>query len=105
MQLLCPSCKSPIVETYFYCPKCGKLLHEPPVSISIAKQIGIYSLSFLLPPFGLMPGLHYLRLNDTKAKTVGAIALVLTFVSIAISLYIVIDSMNKYSQILQSATR
>ena len=64
MQLQCPKCKFPILENYFFCPNCGKKLKNGPLPINIEKQIGLYLISFLVPPFGLLPGVRYLLQKD-----------------------------------------
>lgn len=66
------------------------------------KQIGIYALSFFLPPLGLWPAFKYLRQEDTKAKTIGAIAIILTVISIALSLVIFGEVMKSINQSVSS---
>lgn len=83
-QLTCKYCGYPISANFFFCPNCGKKLHEPP--ITIARQIGLYALSVFLPPLGLWPGIKYLQQKDPKAKIVGSIAIILTIVSILITI-------------------
>jgi hypothetical protein len=55
--------------------------------LSVAKQIGLYLLSFLLPPLGLWPGIRYLKNSDEKVRHVGLIAIFLTILSIIISIW------------------
>ncbi len=83
---LCRFCNAPISDNFFFCPTCGKKLHEPP--ITIAKQIGIYTLSILLPPLGLWPGIKYVFQKDEKTKTVGVIAIILTIISTIVTLWL-----------------
>lgn len=66
------------------------------------KQIGIYALSLLLPPLGLWPGIKYLRQNDSKAKMVGWIAIILTVLSTVVSLILYVQLMKTISQTLNS---
>lgn len=84
-QQLCRFCNSPVSANFFFCPTCGKKLHEPP--ITIGKQIGIYALSILLPPLGLWPGIKYVLQKDEKTKTVGIIAIILTILSTIVTLW------------------
>ena len=86
----CPVCKFGIVEGYVFCPHCGTKLKDVPFTISLEKQIGIYLLSFFLPPLGLFPGIRYLKNPDEKAKHVGLIAIFLT-----------INSCSKFHPLLQ----
>lgn len=90
----CPFCQFEVKTQDAYCPHCGKKIREVPLSSSIGKQIMIYMLSFILPPFGLWPAFKYLRQKDTKLKLIGIIAIVLTFLSIIISAVLVINMLN-----------
>lgn len=84
-QNFCPRCKSALAPIVNFCPTCGFLIKEPPVVMSIKKQIGLYLVSFLLPPLGLWPGIKYLKNSDEKVRHVGLIAIFLTILSIIIS--------------------
>ena len=86
IQTTCPNCNNPILPIDIFCPACGKKLKNCEASLGIQKQIGVYLLSFFLPPFGLFPAIKYLRQADSKSKTIGAIALVLTVISILITI-------------------
>lgn len=97
-QKICPFCHNPVVETFYFCPNCGKNLKTPPVSTTVLKQIGIYAVSILLPPLGLWPGIKYLRQNSKKAKIVGLIAIILTIVSTTIIVWLAIGIINQASQ-------
>lgn len=83
---LCRFCNSPVSNNFFFCPTCGKKLHEP--LITIAKQLGIYALSILLPPLGLWPGIKYVFQKDEKTKAVGIIAIILTVISTIVTLWL-----------------
>ena len=86
IQTICPNCKNQVLPIDFFCPACGKKLKDDGPSAGIQKQIGVYLVSFFLPPFGLFPAIKYLRQADSKSKTIGAIALVLTVISILITI-------------------
>lgn len=86
-QLLCKYCKTNITALDFFCPNCGKQLKTKPMPIGLGKQIGIYLLSFLLPPLGLWPAIKYLRQEDTGSKRIGIAAIVLTVISVIITLW------------------
>lgn len=98
MELTCNSCHYPISENFYFCPNCGKKIHEPPVSTSVGRQIWIYFLSTFLPPLGLWPGIKYLLQNDEKAKMIGIIAIVLTILSTIITIWISIGLLNQITQ-------
>jgi len=86
---VCPSCKNPVVGEVYFCPNCGHKLVDKPLSTTVVKQIGIYALSFFLPPLGLWPAFKYLRQADRKAKQIGAAAIIITLVSVIISIWTV----------------
>ena len=91
----CPFCSKPVTPTDYFCPSCGRKIQEKPLSTSVLTQIWIYCVSFFLPPLGLWPGFKYLRQKDQKHKTIGVIAIVLTFSSILITAYLVINVINQ----------
>ena len=84
---ICPTCHFAVAESYYFCPNCGKKLKEVPPETTITKQITLYLISFFLPPFGLMPGIKYLRQSDEKSRKIGMISLVLTALSIIITVW------------------
>lgn len=78
VNLVCKSCQNPIAETFYFCPYCGKKLKSAPLSTSVGKQIGVYLLAVLVPPFGIIPGIKYLNQPDDKSKVVGLVTILLT---------------------------
>ncbi len=90
MDNLCRFCNSPVLDSFFFCPTCGKKLHEPP--ITVAKQIGIYALSILLPPLGLWPGIKYVFQKDEKTRAVGIIAIILTVISTIVTIWLFMNT-------------
>jgi len=93
-QTTCKYCGFPLSDNFFFCPNCGKKIKEPPVDMGIVKQIGIYALSFLLPPLGLLPAFKYLRQKEPKAKIVGVIVIILTIVSIVLTIQFAFSILN-----------
>ncbi|HUQ85261.1 MAG TPA: hypothetical protein VM077_02955 [Candidatus Limnocylindrales bacterium] len=96
---ICPGCHIQILPMFYFCPNCGKNLRPKPFSISIGKQVGLYLLSFFVPPFGLVPGIKYLFQKSGKAKVVGVVAICLTAISILLTITIALGMMN-YMQTL-----
>ncbi|HVF69125.1 MAG TPA: hypothetical protein VNA13_01025 [Xanthomonadales bacterium] len=98
----CPSCNLPVLSVFYFCPNCAKSLRPKPLSTSIGNQIGIYLLSALVPPFGLVPGIKYLLQKSGKAKAVGAVAVLLTIISIALTVQFATNVINQFNQQLNS---
>ena len=95
----CPFCKNIVADMDYSCPTCGRKIREKPLSTSALTQIGIYLLSFLLPPLGLVPGFRYLRQNDQKRKIIGIIALILTAVSLILGTIFIVNFINTFNDI------
>lgn len=89
--LTCGNCRTPVAETFFFCPVCGKKVREKPASVSLMAQLAVYAISLFLPPLGLIYTVKYLKQPEAKAKTVGWITLLLTVISIVITLKITMD--------------
>lgn len=92
----CHTCRHIVDATFRFCPYCGKELKSAPASTSLLMQAGIYLLSVLLPPLGLWPGIKYARADNRKAKIIGAIAIMLTVISTAITLWYFYGLMNQF---------
>ena len=84
MQQTCPQCHAEIKQTDFFCYNCGKNLKEKPLSTAVITQLAYYAGSVLLPPFGFVWGLRYLKQPDPAAKRIGIINIALTVVSLII---------------------
>ncbi len=101
-QKLCPTCHNPVADSYYFCPNCGKNLKPAPASTSVLTQIGIYATSIFLPPLGLWPGVKYLRQNAKTAKTIGAIAIILTIISVVITTWLLTGWVNQINTAVNS---
>lgn len=93
---ICTVCHQPILSSYYFCPNCGFNLKESPIPVSIPVQIGVYALSIFLPPLGLYPGIKYLLKKSPQAKRVGIVAIVLTILSTALTLWSIFALMQVY---------
>jgi len=76
---ICPQCHQPVFPTYYFCPNCGKSLHEPALSTSIGAQTGLYTLSIIMPIICFLAinqwkGMKYMKSADPRAKQVGYVA-------------------------------
>ncbi len=87
-QKKCPSCSWVNSDTFNFCPNCGKRLKKVPPSTSISIQLGIYLISLLFPPWGLVSAFKYLFQKEEKAKVVGMVALILTIASLGFSMWL-----------------
>src|SRR3989344_8838586 len=81
----CPACGTGIPVTDYFCPHCGKKIKNPPPSTSAWGQIKVYAFSILLPPFGVIPAIRYLRQADGKSKIIGMVIIILTLISFVVT--------------------
>ncbi len=81
VQTHCNRCHSEINSSFYFCPHCGHKIKEPPYHFTIIGTISILLISFLFPPFGLIPGIRYLKNKDKKAKLIGALAIIVTIIA------------------------
>lgn len=107
-EIICPACKKFIPSSSFFCSYCGAKIQpgaeKTSLNTSVGKQIIIYSVSFLLAPFGLAYAIKYIRQPDPKARTIGIISLVLTILAIILMLWIGMASINSYNDLLKSTS-
>lgn len=92
--LNCKHCHYQILSNYFFCPNCGKKLKNPPLAVTVSKQIYIYFISAAFPPLGLWPGIKYLLDKRPKAKIIGTVAIILTLLSTVITIQLTMSLLN-----------
>jgi hypothetical protein len=80
----------------------GALKTKAP-STSIGVQIKVYALNALLPPFGLVYVWRYYKQSGRASQRIAAIALVLTILMTAASLWITRDTLNAVNRMLNAA--
>jgi len=90
---ICPQCHQPVLPTYYFCPNCGKSLHEPPLLTSVGAQTGLYILSIIMPLICFLAinqwkGMKYMKSADPQAKQVGYIATALMVISTVIVVWV-----------------
>lgn len=78
-------------------------LNRNAFSTSIGAQIKVYLVSGLLPPFGLVYVWRYYKQSDGASRRIAAIALVLTILMTAASLWITRDALNAVNRMFQAA--
>src|SRR5258706_1781332 len=96
--MICPSCKHTASILDNFCPSCGKKLPKIEIHISIAKQIYIYLISLIAPPFGIIYTFRYFRNPHTQVKWVGWVALILTIISCAVTIWYTVGLINGIQQ-------
>jgi hypothetical protein len=84
IEKICPQCHVTVRPTDYFCYNCGHNLQPVPPSISLADQLALYIKSILLPPFGVLWAIKYLKQNSNKSKIVGLTAIILTLVSLLV---------------------
>lgn len=94
----CKHCKNPIVETFYFCPNCGKKIKNPPYKFSISNTIVIILESVFLPPLGLIPGIKYFLKDDRRAQIIGVMAIVFTVISTIIGIIFTVNFINKTNE-------
>ena len=98
----CKECGQEISDEALVCPNCGKPQRDKPPSVSLSRQITVYSVSLFLPPFGLWYVWKYLKQKDGKSKKIGIAALILTVISIIVTIWFAERLVNSINQALNS---
>ena len=97
----CPSCHATIpLQDAKFCPYCGKVLSIP---TSVGKQIVVYLVSLLVPPFGFWYVWKYLRQGDKKSRIIGIVSLILTIIAIVLSIWLWEKSVAALNQAMNSS--
>ncbi len=78
-------------------------MDNPLPSTTVGRQAFIYLMSAFLPPLGLWPGIKYLKQKDEKSRMIGFIAIVLTVISIAVTVWFTLGFVNTFNQQLNSS--
>jgi hypothetical protein len=71
-------------------------------STSIGAQIKIYAVSALLPPIGLVYVWRYYKQSDRASQRIAAIALALTILMTAATVWITIDTLDAVNRMLNT---
>ena len=94
----CKECGHEISDEALACPNCGKPQRDKVPSVSLSRQITVYSVSLFLPPFGFWYAWKYLKQSDYTSKIIGLMATILTIISTIITIRLTkgfIDSVNQ----------
>lgn len=100
---VCPVCHQAVQPEFYFCPNCGKSLHEKPLSTSWGTQAWIYALSVVMPWLAFLvlsywPGIKYMRSDNEGAKQIGVIATVLMAISTIVMMWLLIVWTQAYVQ-------
>jgi hypothetical protein len=87
MESQCPKCHAAVKETDYFCFNCGTKFRDPPPSTTISTQILYYIGSLVLPPLGIFWSIKYFKQPDEKSKTMGAVMIALTIVSLIVTYF------------------
>lgn len=101
VRIQCPQCAYSLDPVWFFCPNCGKPMHEK-TDVSVGRQLYVYLISLFLPPLGLWPAFKYVRQADTKARTVGWVAVGLTIFSTVVTLYYSYELYHQFTGAISS---
>lgn len=86
MDISCKKCHYVISKEWYFCPNCGRKLRKVPLSTSFLKQVSLYLICIIFPPFGIVPGVKYLLQRRTKPVIVGLVCILLTIAATAVTL-------------------
>ena len=98
----CKECGREISDEALACPNCGKPQRDKPPSVSLSRQITVYSISLFLPPFGFWHVWKYVKQKDDKSKKIGVAAAILTVISIIVAIWFTEKFINSINQSLNS---
>ena len=98
--MFCKYCSQPITPLDYFCPNCGKKLKDKPVSLGIWALIWLFILSAFLPPLGFGLTLRYIRSEDSTARIVGWISVIVTVVAIILAVVWTKSAMDSFSKTL-----
>jgi hypothetical protein len=98
----CPKCHTEVRVTDYYCYNCGSAIQVKPPSTSTIDQVLLYIGSVCLPPMGIIWGIKYVRQPDTKSKSIGIVAMILTVLIIFITINVTVSLMRSISSQVNS---
>ncbi len=85
---VCHACGSVLAPDDIFCSHCGATVASVVETVGLWKQIWIYFVSIVFPPFGFIWTWKYLRSDNFELKRVGIIATVLTVVAIIVTIWV-----------------
>lgn len=74
---LCPKCHVKVLPSHYYCYNCGANLKPAPPKTDAGTQAVLYIKSLLLPPFGIVWAIKYLKYPG-KSRVIGIVAILIT---------------------------
>ena len=76
----------------------------PQPTTSAAREVFMYVVSALLPPFGLVWAFKFLRNKTDQGRRIGIIIIIVTAISLAINIWVLVAFYSKYFELLLSIT-
>jgi hypothetical protein len=101
----CPKCYQPVTPTDYFCPKCGSKLRATPLSTSTGTLVLLAIKTLLLPPFGILWGIRYLRQSDDRSKLVGWVVIIVTILETIWMTFYTINLINSISTQINQQTQ
>lgn len=100
----CAACNVQNPATATFCMQCGASLVLQSQSVSVGRQVFMYIISALLPPFGLGWAFKYFRLKTSQAKKIAWAIVIITVVSLVLNLWILFTLYADYFKMLDQLT-
>jgi len=98
--LTCPYCQAQVTADAIFCLACGQRLRVSALSTTVGKQALMYTVSVLLPPFGLGWAFKYFRQGSETGKKIAWTIVILTIISLIVNIWIIIALYEQYFQLL-----
>lgn len=98
----CLSCGKEVSLIDNFCPSCGVKLEHGIEHIGWGRQMYIYTISLLAPPFGLVWTFRYLKQKNPQVQWVGIIAGILTVISLGLSIWAIFGFIQTSQQLLNT---
>ncbi len=90
----CPYCGKQNDPGAHFCFHCGKQLRGSDIPTSLGAKITLYAASVLIPPFGILRTIKYMKSADPAAQQMGLISLILTIVTLVATVWLALAAFS-----------